>query len=140
MPSLEYVMGFMVGVLVVLIVVLLLKRVFTKNGLYDKCEPDERQILARGTAYKVAFYTMLTWNALCYVLYSMNVLKGKWMGDVCFLGLLVGVMVYAIVCIIKDAYLGTAKKPGKVLLGLVIIGVINFVLGISDFLHSLPSQ
>ncbi len=140
MPSLVYVMGFIVGVLFVLIIVLLMKKVFTKNGLYDKCEPDERQILARGSAYKIGFYTMLTWNVLCYVLHSMDFLKGKWLGDVCFLGLFIGVMVYAIVCIIKDAYLGTAKNPGKVLLGLVIIGVINFGLGIGDCLRTLQAK
>lgn len=140
MPSMGYMMGVMVGILFVLLVVLLLKNVFAKNGLYDKCELDERQILARGTAYKVGFYTMLTWNALGYVLHSMNMLKDKWMGEVCFLGLLMGVMVYAIVCIIKDAYLGTAKNPGKVLLGLVIIGVINLGLGISNCLHALQAE
>ena len=138
MPSMEYMMGFMVGIIIVLIAALLLKKVFTKNGLYEKCEPDERQILARGTAYKIAFYAILVWNAFGYILHSMKVLKGEWMGDVCFFGLLMGVMVYVIVCIIKDAYLGTAKNPGKVLLGLVIIGVLNFGIGISDYLHSLP--
>ncbi len=138
MPSMGFMVGFMVGFIIVLIAVLLLKKIFTKNGLYEKCEPDERQILARGTAYKIAFYAILVWNAFGYILHSMKVLKGEWMGDVCFLGLLMGVMVYAIVCIIKDAYLGTAKNPGKVLLGLVIIGVLNFGLGISDYLHSLP--
>ena len=133
-------MGFMVGVLFVLLIVLLMKKAFTKNGLYDKCEPDERQILARGTAYKVGFYTMLTWNVLCYVLHSMNVLKGEWLGDVCFLGIFIGIMVYAIVCIIKDAYLGTAKNPGKVLLGLVIIGVINLGIGISNCYFALHAE
>ncbi len=145
MPSMEYTLGFVVGLAGALIIGLLLKKLFNKNGLYEKCEPDERQILARGTAYKVAFYAILIWNAFGYVLHSMEVLKEEWMGDFCFLGLLMGVMVYAIVCIIKDAYLGTAKNPGKVLLGLVLVGVLNLGLGISDYLldsanHSLSQH
>lgn len=137
MQSMEYYLGFGVGVVGAILFWILVFFVLKKKGFGEKCEPDERQILARGFAYKVAFYVLLCWNGLGYILYCLDLFRVGWMGDFCFTGLILGAFIYAVICVIKDAYLGMAKKPGRQIILMTVIGGINIVLwgsnGIAEY-------
>lgn len=123
------VLGFAVGVLVVLLIVLVVKKVSNKN---QNCEYDERQLLARSTAYKYSFFTLLIYMALSAMLYCMEI---KWATlDVqMILGIILSVAVFAGICIFKDAYFTYDGKNMKSFLVLACFcGPLNLILFFTD--------
>lgn len=132
MRSMEYYFGFGVGVVGALILWILFFYILKKKGLHEKCEPDERQILARGFAYKVAFYVLLCWSGLGYILSCIELFRAEWIGDFCFAGVILGAFIYAVICVFRDAYLGVAKKPVREMIILALIGAVNIVIWVSN--------
>lgn len=123
------VLGFAVGVLVVLLIVLFVKKVSNKN---QNCEYDERQILARNSAYKTSFFTLLIYMAVSAMLSIFDV---QWATlDVqMILGIILSVMVFAGICIFKDAYFTYDGKNMKSFLILACFcGPINLILFFTD--------
>lgn len=136
MPSMEYVIGLIVGVLVVLAVVALVVMICRKKGSmrFGKCEYDERQMLARGKAFRAGFFTILIYEAV----YAMVDVAGiKWCANVTgiMLGLMLGITVFAIVAISKDAYMSMNERPtGWMIIWCVVIGL-NLVCGLRQALE-----
>lgn len=91
---------------------------------------DERQILARGKAYKFGFVAMI----LYFVASELGCIisKVEWASHETNLsiGICFSVVTFAIVCIIKDAYMGFNQKMSSILIPLIIIGLGNIALGI----------
>lgn len=136
MPSMEYVIGLIVGVLVGLAVVALVVMLCRKKGSmrFGKCEYDERQMLARGKAFRAGFFTILIYEAV----YAMVDVAGiKWCANVTgiMLGLMLGITVFAIVAISKDAYMSMNERPtGWMIIWCVVIGL-NLVCGLRQALE-----
>lgn len=65
---------------------------------------DERQILARYFAYKVSFFTLISY---CFVCGVLSIFKIVWIEFALqiFLGVVLSLTVFAVICIAKDAYL-----------------------------------
>lgn len=124
--STAYILGVIVGVAAVAIVCLIIVKV--KGSLW-KGYYDERQELIRGRGYKYACFTLLILMAVDMLIevtgfIDMLPVKNE---AVMFIFLIAGVLVYAIYCIINDAYLGIGQN-GKSYTSLIL-----FVIAINLF-------
>lgn len=105
--SAPYLVGILCGLLFGALAYLIKQKVSNKS-----CEFDERQMACRGIAFQAGFFTML--------LAGMVVALTSWAG---FLpgealpwhvgALLLGVGVFAVVAIRRDAYVGFQERPRK---------------------------
>ena len=127
--SFSYMMGMLVGI--VLSVALIFGLIYLLNKrLGFRREYDERQRLAQGKAYKAAFFTLL-----CYLAgYGIfDLLTGiRWCDSYtgAFVGVILSVTVFAIICIREDAYVSYKENPKISLVILSVIGAINLVPGL----------
>ena len=125
--SFAYIAGVVVGILVVAVAMYFFGRHAHTDGA-RKPKFDERQELIRGRGYKYAFFCLLAYlvvyGAAGYLV--MEPVAGA------FLGIMVGVAVYAGYTIWNDAYFAMNEKR-RMYIGLfAVITVINAVAGISN--------
>ena len=119
-----YVAGFCVGLFLVLFVFLII-RVLNQNK--TKTEYDERQILARNSAYKTSFFTLIGYMALIALLDSFD-LKWAELDIQIFLGIFISVGVFVTICIFKDAYFSYNEKSMKSFLSVcLVLGLMNIL-------------
>lgn len=112
--------GFAVGILVVV-------TLFRKKVL--DCTFDERQERARGVAFKYGFFTLMIAMA---VYGATEIAVGRWCDAMagCVICITLGMAVFAITCILKDAYLSLKEKPRYVMTLFVLLSVFNLGLGV----------
>ena len=97
-----------------------------------KYQFDERQVSAQGTAYKWAFWTMLVY----YLLYATVsgaagiVWCDQFFGM--FLGVLVGVTAFAMICVFQDAYFRPDQSKAS---GIILINLLTVCQGIIGLTH-----
>ena len=89
---------------------------------------DERQERARGVAFKYGFFTLM---GSVFVYGASELAVGRWCealtgGCLC---IAVGTVVFAITCILKDAYLGLRERPRLVMTMFVLLSLVNLGLG-----------
>ena len=127
--NLEYAMGLVFGLAVGLGVVALL---FKKKVL--DMTFDERQELARGKAYKYGFQAM----GVSVILYGiLDVTVGEWCDTltgnlICFC---IGLTVFAVTCILNDAYMSLKENPRKVMTLCLLAGLMNLAIGWANAAH-----
>lgn len=94
-------------------------------------EYDERQIAAQGRAARAAIYAYMIYAALGILLYGAGV---RWFGlpEALFLGMAVTVGVFAVVCIWEDAYFRFTDRPGR---QLIPMGLLLVVQALSIWRH-----
>ena len=90
---------------------------------------DERQERARGKAFQYGFFTLLV-TTYAYGLSDM--VLGRWCDvlagvTIC---LAVSLCVFAVTCILKDAYLSLREKPRTVMTFFALLSIINLGLGV----------
>ena len=127
--SLGYIFGLLAGVLVGVGIVALLFKLKVMDLTFD-----ERQERARGQAYKYGFWTLLT----CLLLYGFSdMVLGRWCDVITGVMLCVAVamVVFASVCIVKDAYLSLKEKPRQVMTLLTVISILNLGIGFMNWKH-----
>ncbi len=100
--AMSYLCGFIVG----LVAVFICKAIMKKKRFFDRdceCEYDERQLLARNSAYKGAFFTLAAYCLLCGL---MGIWELEWamLSVQMIAGMLLSATVFVIICIFKDAY------------------------------------
>ena len=108
-----YLWGIAVGILIgVLIVALVFAYNKKKTGSVVGGDFDERQQLMRGKAFQAGFFTMLIFSFLYWVLVTL-VLRRPLMEDglSALICALVGIGVFGIDCIIRDAFFTVQNKP-----------------------------
>lgn len=133
--NLYWVLGFITGLLIVVTASIIIRVVVKKKNGTDKAvEYDERQVLARGTAYSTAFFTSLIYMILCAML---DVMEIKWaeLNVQMFLGLFLSVTVFASICILKDAYFTASSKKLPLIVMFLLATVLNlfaFIMNIAD--------
>ena len=95
------VLGF-IAVFVIVLTVIIIANVIKKQKKI-KDEYDERQLLARNTAYKYAFFTLLFYNFVCVILSAAEI---KWAETAVqiFIGICLSTFVFIALCILRDAY------------------------------------
>lgn len=121
-----YIIGVVAGALCGLILVALLFRMLKKKFRVDVREYDERQILARGRAYKYGFIAMLVLVVLERLAYEAGfVLMDSIQGTtaLCLLGL----FVFIVSCIWQEAYLTLHETPKMTYVLLAIGGGLNLI-------------
>ena len=125
--SVGYILGILVGVLVGVGAVVLLFELKAVDLTFD-----ERQERARGQAYKYGFWTMIT----CLLLYGFSdMVLGRWCDVIAGVMLCAGValVMFASVCIVKDAYLSLKEKPRTVMTMLTVVGSLNLFIGVMNW-------
>lgn len=90
----------------------------------ENAEYDERQVAARGKAYRDGFYTLLIANLLLYFCAdSLPGSPGEW-----FLGALcLGLAAAIISCVARDAYTGLHQNPFPYAIVLALMGAADFI-------------
>ena len=126
-PSLAWVIVALCGIGLVLLVLLIQKLTGkTKNKF------DERQVAARGVAYKWGFFSLMIYEAL----YTMLLVLGIRFADEPtgpILGIFVGVAVFGAVAAAKDAYTALDENPRSRWLW-PLLGVLWLFIGIMKVL------
>ena len=130
MNNRDYMMGFAVGLVVVIILFVIIWKVNGRAPM--KGEYDERQDLIRGRGYKYAFFSVIG-------LLAVYMIAEGWAGQlpvagsiVAFAILLVGVMIYAIYCMRNGAFFGIHNNYKSYRIILIAVVLIN---ALSAYLH-----
>ena len=129
--SFEYNFGLLVGVLVGALVGVGIIALLFKLKVMDLTF-DERQERARGQAYKYGFWTLMG----CLLLYGFsNMVLGRWCDVITGVMLCVAaaMIVFASVCIVKDAYLSLKEKPRKIVALFTVITAVNLLIGVMNW-------
>ena len=89
---------------------------------------DERQERARGKAFQYGFFSLL----VALFTYGLSdILLGHWcdaLAGVSFCAALV-LCVFAITCILKDAYLSLREKPRQIMTMFLLLAAVNLGIG-----------
>lgn len=122
-----HLVGLLAGIVasVLFIAMLLQKRVIDMTF-------DERQERARGVAFQYGFYTMV----IAVVFYgALDLMVGKWCDTLvgCILCVCVGMTVFAVTCIRKDAYLSLKEKPKQIMTMLAGLALLNLLFGVMAY-------
>lgn len=98
---------------------------------------DERQLLAQGKAYKIAFWTVFMFQVISIFaeLFFDNDIYNKYTNNG-ILGLFLGLTAYGVVCVIEDAFIGITDKPKTVLATSVLIIIINAIQVINAIIEN----
>ncbi len=94
---------------------------------------DERQERARGEAFKYGFFTLVA----CGMAFGCVDIMYHWCDFMAgtTLCVCIGVVVFAVTAICKDAYLGLYEKPAKIMVLFGILGIANLGLGLNRLME-----
>ena len=89
---------------------------------------DERQERARGKAFQYGFFTLLI---AAYAYGISDVLLGRWCDVLTGVTLCIALAlcVFAVTCILKDAYLSLREKPRTVMTFFALLSAVNLGFG-----------
>ena len=123
----NYHTGLLLGISVGVIAALGLLAFLFKKKVLDM-HFDERQELARGKAFQYGFFTLL---GASYVYGVSDMLLGRWCDVPAGVTLCaaLALCVFAITCILKDAYLSLREKPRTIMTMFALISAVNLGLG-----------
>lgn len=130
--SLFYLLGFAAGVLMAVLIVFILSRIAKKFGgkVAFGCggngkDYDERQILARGNAYKVGFFTLTAYIVLMGLLAEMMDFILSF--SMLWIGVCIAVGVFVIICVVKDAYMSLRENAKGIMILFGGVGILNLL-------------
>lgn len=137
MENISYRIGVFCGIFFGVVIIGIITRLCRKDkklwSVYD-----ERQQIARGKAYKYGFFTFLF--ELVYLMVIAPTLTAYISMNIqCFLALVIGVLVYAIYCILNEAYFGVNDTMTKWSLMFGLIGAFNLIIGFIAFFEHEPN-
>lgn len=117
-------LGFCCGFIAIFIVMLIIANIKKKKNTYT--EYDERQVLARGKAYKSAFFVLIGYIIACALI---NVLEINWaeLSVQMFIGLFLSTAVFVGISIFNDAYFTSNKGRKSLLFALALVAVIEYL-------------
>lgn len=122
--KLSFALGMVAGFVLVFLVCLLIYLYRKKKGKSTN-DYDERQKAIKGVAYKYSFFTVIAY-------YIANGLFCKLFGDwldtmsMNFVGICLGVVVFAGYSIIKDAYVSLSGNLSRYIIVFLVVSAINF--------------
>ena len=121
-------MGIAVGLTAGLAIGLLVVALLFRKKVLD-CTFDERQERARGKAFQYGFFTLLI---AAYAYGISDVLLGRWCDVLTGVTLCIAlaICVFAVTCILKDAYLSLREKPRTVMTMFALISAMNLGFGV----------
>ncbi len=125
----EYGIGTVVGVFAGVIIVLILMKIWNKDNKF-LTRYDEMQQKARGKAYKYAFWTITTIEAIYIILTSLEIAIPFDDVTTHIIPILAGVLVQASYSIWNNAYIGLNTNMKRFSIIAIIIAIINLLAGI----------
>ena len=134
MNSIPYMIGFLCGIAVVALVVLLIRFVFKKKNGVLCGEYDERQRAVQGCGYKYAYFTLMISVVAGAV---FDVWTGiKWIEPFPFavLCLWLSLCVFVTYCISKDAYISFQAKRKFLILIFAISALVNLGIALMELI------
>ena len=129
-----YVLGLIVGIALVVIVSLV---VWKKT---PKSDYDERQLYLRGKAFQHAFFVVLIISALYTFLVMIIGHPLMEDGVSTMLAALFGVMVFAVECIMRDAFFTVKNAPKYYIILVIAVILSNGYSGISKIIDGTAVQ
>lgn len=127
--------GFVAGAVVGLILVALLVRLLLGRRRGTKREYDERQQLAIGKGYKYSYYTLLIYLAAYALFDMMTGIRWCSLYTGAFIGILLSISVFGVICIREDAYLPLRESPKRYILMFAILGGLNLIIGVVHYIE-----
>ena len=123
----NYHAGLALGILVGVIAASGLLAFLFKKKVLD-CHFDERQERARGKAFQYGFFTLLI---AAYAYGVSDVLLGRWCDVLTGVTLCIALAlcVFAVTCILKDAYLSLREKPRTIMTFFALLSIVNLGFG-----------
>lgn len=130
-----------IGCAVAFLIFFLFLFFITRKKKNDKnAEYDERQIAARGKAFRAGFFSMMLYFAWFMVVSTFEFeLISRYNVPIIFAGIVFGTGVFAVMAIKNDAYLKLHEKRSTQLTVLILITVVNAVSGIVNFINDAKS-
>lgn len=120
-----YKLGFAAGAFGAIFILLLIRKLKGSPTVYD-----ERQERIRGIGYRYAFYTT-AFLLVFQIAFGQMGLLARFEAELqTFVIVLAGVLVYAVFCIMNDAYMGLNGNIKKYLILCSVVAAINLVSGI----------
>ena len=119
------------GILALLVIFVLFVVKLTGKAA-GKAGFDERQLLARGKAYRAGFYALLAGALVSYLSMHFPEWRIKDPEILPFFCIWLGVTVFACVAIFNDAYVGFRQRPQVVLAMLAVVVVRNAYAAITE--------
>ena len=98
--------GIMVGIIIAAVILVLRNR-------NKECEYDEMQLKIRAKGYQIGFFTALILMLCLILLWETGLLTVVTPGFAIYAALLISVTVFAIYCILHDAFLAVRGKPNS---------------------------
>ena len=138
--SIYYILGCVCGVVAGLafcvVVVWLIRKVGGKVDLNcKKGAYDERQMLARGEAYKYAFFTLMIGVVVVCLLNDIAKIPFFMSIGGMYIIVCISLGVFATICIVKDAYMSLYENAKGVCMLFGVIGLLNVAIGIINIAH-----
>ena len=123
----RYHAGMLCGLTVGILAGLLFVAFLFKKKILDM-HFDERQERARGKAFQYGFFTMIIST---YFYAVSDIMLGHWCDTMVGVSLCIAlaICVFAITCILKDAYLSLREKPRTVMTMFALLSTINLGFG-----------
>jgi len=136
--SVAYNAGLLVGMLVgvgvgLLLVALAFKFVKVKKG--SNFAYDERQQMARGRGFKYAYVTSIVYNGVLCLVTVAEIGIPVEQGVLIMFGIMLSVLVYAVYCILHDAYVSLNENANRLMIVFIFMGGINLLIGIMHIVH-----
>ncbi|MCD8335323.1 MAG: hypothetical protein LUC35_08325 [Clostridiales bacterium] len=128
--NLFHVLGFVASLAVTLLLVLLVRRLWLGTWRV-RSEYDERQKAAQGTAYRNAFWTVVGYLLLGWVLNLFDVPVST-SPLFLFAGVVLGILVYVVSCIVLDAYMGLNDDPRRWVVVTAVLAAVNLVCALCN--------
>ena len=128
----ELSMGYIVGIMVGIVLVVLLLKLVNKNGR-AKTEYDERQQIERGKAYKWGFFAALLTCAVLLILETFDTIIPVLGMTAWFLPIVAGVIAQVSYSIFHDAYEGLNTNMHRFVIVMALIAVFNIGFAVVIF-------
>lgn len=125
--NLAYLIGLLVGVVFGLGIVALIIRFCRKDRRW-RSKYDERQKVAMGKAYRDGFWTLII--ASLIIMFIVDAGFDKYLSDMILIACLLGLSVYVIGCIMRDAYMGLTDKPKRWVIAIAAAGLLNLFIAL----------
>ena len=128
----RYHAGMLCGLTVGILAGLLFVAFLFKKKILDM-HFDERQERARGKAFQYGFFTMIIST---YFYAVSDIMLGHWCDAMVGVSLCIAlaICVFAITCILKDAYLSLREKPKQIITAFAILSAVNLGFGAMSLL------
>lgn len=117
-----------------LLIFVILWIIFIKLGRQPD-QYDERQLIGRAKAYQSAFAAVCIWEVLYCAVRGLNINIPVTDSVMVVSGVLVGVGVFAIRCVLTDSYFPINQSKNCQIGTLLAIGMINVGIGIMNTAH-----